>query len=68
MEEEFDTPLVWRLATGKLSFPVFSRWSAPGPVHVDEGAIAGEVAVDDNVSVSSSGSMPPLVDHNSNSD
>ncbi len=61
-EEEYDTPLVWQLTTGKLSMPVLSRWSAPVPVHVDEGAVMGSEAVKDHASVSSSGSMPPLVD------
>ncbi|OJT06305.1 hypothetical protein TRAPUB_2845 [Trametes pubescens] len=70
MEEEFETPLVYKLATGKITIPVFSRWSAPRQVEdaPDPVTIGDSEDVDDNASTGSSGSMPPLVDHVSDSD
>lgn len=63
MEEEFESPLVYQLSTGKVSMPVFSRWSAPRRVPDVSDALAVGGDVDDNASTGSSGSMPPLLDH-----
>lgn len=70
MEEDLGTPLVYKLATGKLIMPVFSRWRAPRQVQdgPDPVTVGDSEDVDDNASTGSSGSMPPLVDHVSDSD
>ncbi|OJT08765.1 hypothetical protein TRAPUB_338 [Trametes pubescens] len=65
-EEEFETPLVWQLATGRLSMPVFSRWRGESGTVGTAGSI--DVGDQDDADSNSSGSIPPLVDYESNSD